>query len=166
MRRAIGSMRGPVFAFHLGNQVNGKLTIDGVNSAHYTGDFVYSNLVSISYIVSWVPPWTRCELAFSHAHVRSREGFSVAPVGSFLLPQRQLPSLCGPTAFAIHVLLDMLIFFGGGAARRVTDGAATVVNSIEVVLLAALPMVLWPSSTALMVAQLRRRLFLISCRNV
>ena len=39
----------PVFAFHLDNQVNGRLTIDGVNSAHYAGVFVHTNLVSISY---------------------------------------------------------------------------------------------------------------------
>ena len=36
------------FAFHLDNHVNGKLTIAGVNSAHYTGDFVYTNLVCTS----------------------------------------------------------------------------------------------------------------------
>ena len=29
----------PVFAFYLGNQVDEKLTIDGVNSAHNTGNF-------------------------------------------------------------------------------------------------------------------------------
>ena len=37
-----------VFAFHLDNQVNGKLTMDGVNSAHLAGVFVYTDLVSIS----------------------------------------------------------------------------------------------------------------------
>ena len=36
------------FAFHLDDQVNGKFTIDGVNGAHYTGDFVKMNLVSTS----------------------------------------------------------------------------------------------------------------------
>ena len=39
----------PVFAFYLGNQVNKKLTIGDVNSAHYTGDFAYTNLESTSY---------------------------------------------------------------------------------------------------------------------
>ena len=39
----------PVFAFYLGNQVDEKLTIGGVNSAHYTGDFAYTNLESTSY---------------------------------------------------------------------------------------------------------------------
>ena len=39
----------PFFAFHFGNQVNGKLTIDGINSAHYTEDFEYANLVCASY---------------------------------------------------------------------------------------------------------------------
>ena len=37
------------FAFHLYDQVNGKLTIAGVNCAHCTGDFVYTNLVCTSY---------------------------------------------------------------------------------------------------------------------
>ena len=39
----------PVFAFYLENQVDDKLTIGGVNSAHYTGDFAYTNLESTSY---------------------------------------------------------------------------------------------------------------------
>ena len=50
-----GSLRGLVdageelvFAFHFDNQVNGKLINDGVNSAHYTGEFVYADLVSTS----------------------------------------------------------------------------------------------------------------------
>ena len=33
----------PVFAFYLGNQVNEKLTIGDVNSAHYTGDFALAS---------------------------------------------------------------------------------------------------------------------------
>ena len=37
-----------VGAFHLGNQVNGKLTIDGISSTHCTGDFAYTNLVCAS----------------------------------------------------------------------------------------------------------------------
>ena len=37
------------FAFHLDDQVNGKLTIAGVNGAHYTGDFAFSNRVCTSY---------------------------------------------------------------------------------------------------------------------
>ena len=36
------------FAFHLDDQVNGKLTSAGVNSAHYTGDFVCTSLVCTS----------------------------------------------------------------------------------------------------------------------
>ena len=39
----------PVFAFYLENQVDDKLTIGGVNSAHYTRDFAYTNLESTSY---------------------------------------------------------------------------------------------------------------------
>ena len=34
----------PVFAFYLGNQVDKKLTIGGVNSAHYTRDFAYTKI--------------------------------------------------------------------------------------------------------------------------
>ena len=36
----------PVFAFHLENQVDEKLTINGVNSAHYTENFAYTSLES------------------------------------------------------------------------------------------------------------------------
>ena len=36
----------PVFAFYLENQVDGKLTINGVNRAHYTENFAYTNLES------------------------------------------------------------------------------------------------------------------------
>ena len=39
----------PVFALYLGNQVDGELTIGSLNSAHYTGDFVYTNLESTSH---------------------------------------------------------------------------------------------------------------------
>ena len=39
----------PVFAFYLDNQVYAKLTVVGVNSVYYTGDFVYTNMVSTSY---------------------------------------------------------------------------------------------------------------------
>ena len=39
----------PVFALFLGNQVDGELTIGSLNSAHYTGDFLYTNLESTSY---------------------------------------------------------------------------------------------------------------------
>ena len=35
-------------AFRLDDQVNRELTIDGVNSAHKSRDFVYPNLVSTS----------------------------------------------------------------------------------------------------------------------
>ena len=35
--------------FHLDDQVNRELTIDGVSSAHCTRDFVYPNLVTTSY---------------------------------------------------------------------------------------------------------------------
>ena len=34
----------PVFAFYLENQVDEKLTINGVNKAHYTEDFAYTSL--------------------------------------------------------------------------------------------------------------------------
>ena len=43
-----GATMSLLYAFHLDDQVNGKLTIVGVNSAHYTGDFVYTNLEIIS----------------------------------------------------------------------------------------------------------------------
>ena len=33
----------PVFAFYLGDQVNEKLTISDVNSAHYTGDIALAS---------------------------------------------------------------------------------------------------------------------------
>ena len=36
LRGPMGAGEEPVFGFHLNNQVNEKLTIDGVNSAHYT----------------------------------------------------------------------------------------------------------------------------------
>ena len=36
----------PVFAFYLENQVDGKLTINGVNRAHYTENFAYTSLES------------------------------------------------------------------------------------------------------------------------
>ena len=42
-------MLAPVFAFYLGNLVNEELTIGGVTSAHYTGDFAYTKLESTSY---------------------------------------------------------------------------------------------------------------------
>ena len=58
------SPRGPVdagenlvFAFHLDDQIDGKLTIDGVNSAHYTRVFAYTHLVSFSkFNCTLVPP--------------------------------------------------------------------------------------------------------------
>ena len=42
----------PVFAFYLENQVNEELAIGGVTSAHYTGDFAYTNLESTSLLAS------------------------------------------------------------------------------------------------------------------
>ena len=36
-----------VVACHLDNQVNGKLTIDGVNTVQYTGVVVYTNLMTM-----------------------------------------------------------------------------------------------------------------------
>ena len=45
----VGAGAEPVFAFYLENQVDDKLTIGGVNSAHYTGDFAYTNLECTSY---------------------------------------------------------------------------------------------------------------------
>ena len=38
-----------VFAVYPDNQVNGEVTIGGVNSVHHTGFFVYTNLESTSY---------------------------------------------------------------------------------------------------------------------
>merc|ERR1712226_1679729 len=46
---ASGELAEPVFAFYLGNQAAGELTIGGVDSAHYTGDFTYVPLQSKSY---------------------------------------------------------------------------------------------------------------------
>ena len=46
---SIGTTKSLLDAFHLGDQVDRELTIDGVNNAHYTGDFVYPNLVCFSY---------------------------------------------------------------------------------------------------------------------
>ena len=40
VRGLVGAGEEPVFALYLNNRVYGKLTIVGVNSAHYTGDFV------------------------------------------------------------------------------------------------------------------------------
>ena len=36
--------RNPSLLFHLGNQVDCDFPIAGVNGAHYTGEFVYTNL--------------------------------------------------------------------------------------------------------------------------
>ena len=36
----------PVFAFYFEDQVDEKLTINGVNSAHYTENFAYTSLES------------------------------------------------------------------------------------------------------------------------
>ena len=49
VRCLVGAGEEPVFAFYLDNQIHGKLTVFGVNSAHYTGDLVYTNVVSTSY---------------------------------------------------------------------------------------------------------------------
>ena len=38
-----------LYAFHLDVLVDRELTIDSVNSAHCTGDFVYTNLVTTNY---------------------------------------------------------------------------------------------------------------------
>merc|ERR1712176_783593 len=38
---ASGELKEPVFAFFLGNNAAGELTIGEVNTAHYTGDFTY-----------------------------------------------------------------------------------------------------------------------------
>lgn len=46
---ASGELPEPVFAFYLGNNVDGELTIGGVDKAHYTGDFTYVPLSSEDY---------------------------------------------------------------------------------------------------------------------
>jgi len=47
---ASGKMTEPVFAFHLGKDgADGELTIGGVNSAHFSGDFSYVPLASKDY---------------------------------------------------------------------------------------------------------------------
>ena len=40
MRGLVDAGEEPVFAFYLDNQVDGKLTMGGVNCEHYTEDFV------------------------------------------------------------------------------------------------------------------------------
>jgi hypothetical protein len=44
-----GKLPEPVFAFYLGNNADGELTIGGVDTAHYTGDFTYVPLSSEDY---------------------------------------------------------------------------------------------------------------------
>jgi len=44
-----GLLPEPVFAFYLGNNADGELVLGGVDSAHYSGDFVYVPLKSQSY---------------------------------------------------------------------------------------------------------------------
>ena len=61
-------------ACHLDDQVDRELTIDGVNSAHCTEDFVFSNLVCISY-------W--------HVKLDGLK-FNVASVESYLTPSLSL----------------------------------------------------------------------------
>jgi len=46
---ASGELPEPVFAFYLGNNADGELTIGGVDQAHYTGDFTYVPLSSEDY---------------------------------------------------------------------------------------------------------------------
>lgn len=46
---ASGELPEPVFAFYMGNNVDGELTIGGVDKAHYTGDFTYVPLSSEDY---------------------------------------------------------------------------------------------------------------------
>merc|ERR1711988_1886350 len=46
---ASGQLPEPVFAFYLGNNVAGELTLGGVDDAHYTGDFTYVPLSSEDY---------------------------------------------------------------------------------------------------------------------
>ena len=46
---------GPVSAFYLDNQVEGKVAVGGVNSAHCTGDFVDTNMEGTS---QWKLTWT------------------------------------------------------------------------------------------------------------
>lgn len=46
---ASGELPEPAFAFFLGNNADGELTIGGVDKAHYTGDFTYVPLSSEDY---------------------------------------------------------------------------------------------------------------------
>ena len=61
----------PFFAFIRGKQINGKLTIDGIKSAHFTGDSAYTNLVCTSYyhvkMFNDAAVETQCSRAFSPA---------------------------------------------------------------------------------------------------
>ncbi|DAZ96614.1 TPA: hypothetical protein N0F65_000180 [Lagenidium giganteum] len=44
-----GALDEPVFAFYLGNNQPGELTIGGVDKSHYTGDFSYVDVISPTY---------------------------------------------------------------------------------------------------------------------
>ena len=61
----------PFFAFIRGKQINGKLIIDGINGAHYTGDSAYTNLVCTSHyhvkMFNDAAVETQCSRAFSPA---------------------------------------------------------------------------------------------------
>lgn len=46
---ASGQLPEPVFAFYMGNQVDGELVLGGVDSAHYSGEFAYVPLQSKGY---------------------------------------------------------------------------------------------------------------------
>merc|ERR1719329_488746 len=46
---ASGELPEPVFAFFLGDNADGELTIGGVDKSHYTGDFTYVPLSSEDY---------------------------------------------------------------------------------------------------------------------
>ena len=59
----------PSFAIYIGNQVDGEFSITGVNSAYYTGDFMYTNLESTSYRkVFWTAWSSNVKLYVSWTH--------------------------------------------------------------------------------------------------
>jgi len=46
---ASGELAEPIFAFFMGNNADGELTLGGVNTNHYSGDFTYVPLCSTTY---------------------------------------------------------------------------------------------------------------------
>ena len=55
-----------------GIQVDGESTISGVNGAYYTGDFIYTNLDSTSYLPSWPLSWQSSRRRVDHKWCQKR----------------------------------------------------------------------------------------------